>query len=577
MLRYPSSGGSTSSASASAGAGAGAAAAAPARSGAASSSDDKKSSDSGFGGFDPKDLERGAEALREIDKSKNAGWAFDIATLQEKTAQIEHTKTCEEERLGLAQSMISMAGVAGEEQRKTISYMADQERNTAQYKAEIENSLQGRKLEFQREQLEYQLRRENEQFMQHEAIRIRNEQEFEEQVRDTMRRKAKFDQETAMASAKADAAGRAQQERENIEIRLRELRASSAEERRTRLESVEAVMSNFSNAAQALYEDPAKAAALVGGLTALALGVYTARAATRVASTVLERELGRPPLVRETSRWSWRPNAGWLFWRNKDAPGIFDKIVLEDELAERLKWTTNALISAQENGTPFRHLMLHGAPGTGKTLFARTLATQCGLDYAIMSGGDLGPLGKEGPHELHKLFNWASRSKRGMVLFVDEADAFLRRGRSSESGAMSEDARNALSVFLHHTGTENRHVAVILATNVPGMLDRAVIDRIDEAFEFPKPQYPQRLQMLNMFLERYVHCPTKRGWKIEVDPAIDEKFIESVAKQTEGMSGRQLAKLVLAFQSAVFGSGTQRLTLGLADTVLRWRLAHQEA
>ena len=30
-----------------------------------------------------------------------------------------------------------------------------------------------------------------------------------------------------------------------------------------------------------------------------------------------------------------------------------------------------------------------------------------------MSGGDLGPLGREGPHELHKLFEWAQSSRWG--------------------------------------------------------------------------------------------------------------------------------------------------------------------
>merc|ERR1719197_2366685 len=115
------------------------------------------------------------------------------------------------------------------------------------------------------------------------------------------------------------------------------------------------------------------------------------------------------------------------------------------------------------------------------------------MDYAIMSGGDLGPLGREGPNELHKMFGWASDSKKGLVLFVDEADAFLRKGRAGD-GSMSEDTRNALSVFLHHTGTENARVAVILATNLPSSLDRAVLDRMDEAFEFPIPAYPQRLQ-----------------------------------------------------------------------------------
>lgn len=327
----------------------------------------------------------------------------------------------------------------------------------------------------------------------------------------------------------------------------------------------------------ALYEDRGKTTALIAGATALALGVYSARAGVRVVSTLVERHLGRPPLVRETSRWTLRPNAGWLPWSSGERAGIFDRIVLEESLSERLEWTTNALMNAQTNGTPFRHLLLHGSPGTGKTLFARTLARQSGLDYAIMSGGDLGPLGKDGAHELHKLFEWANNSRRGLVLFIDEADSFLRRGRQSDGRGMSEDARNALSVFLHHTGTENPKLSVILATNVPSMLDRAVLDRMDENFEFPLPAEPERLHMLRMFVDQYVRRPTKRGWNIEVDEAIDDSFLDMVAKRTDGLSGRQLAKLVLAFQSAVFGSGTRHLTLGLAETVLNWRLANPSA
>lgn len=59
----------------------------------------------------------------------------------------------------------------------------------------------------------------------------------------------------------------------------------------------------------------------------------------------------------------------------------------------------------------FLNLLSSNAPG--KTLFARTLARQSGLDYAVMSGGDLGPLGREGPHELHKLFESAQSSRCG--------------------------------------------------------------------------------------------------------------------------------------------------------------------
>jgi len=531
----------------------------------------KEGSEVGY--FDPSGLERGAAALREIDQSGRSEWAFQLASMQEKTAQLAGHVEIEKQRAQLAQLEAQMGSVEAEESRKTLSHMSEEERNSAQHKAQIESALQARKLELDKEALEYKLNRENELFTQHESIRLANEHQLEEAARETMRRKAAFDRECAVSAAHADAEGRAQQERENIEIRLRELRAQHAEERSTRLLAIEEVFSSLSSGARALYEDQSKMVATVAGFTMLSLGIYGARNATRVAASVLERRLGRPPLVRETSRWTWRPQLQQWPWLGKNRPNLFDNIVLEETLSERLQWTTNALMSAQENGTPFRHLLLHGAPGTGKTLFARTLARQSGLDYAIMSGGDMGPLGREGPNELHKLFKWAATSRKGLVLFVDEADAFLRSGRGAKS-SMSEDARNALSVFLHHTGTESARVAVILATNVPAVLDRAVLDRIDEAFEFPIPAYNQRYLMLQMFVDRYVRKPTKRGLGIDVDPAINDDYLAEIAKRTDGFSGRQLAKLALAFQNAVFGSGTTRLTMNLAETVVSWRLSH---
>jgi len=246
---------------------------------------------------------------------------------------------------------------------------------------------------------------------------------------------------------------------------------------------------------------------------------------------------------------------------------------LPQELAERLEWTTNSLMSARQNGTPFRHLLLYGNPGTGKTLFARTLARESGMDYAIMSGGDVGPLGKDAVNELNKLFKWARTSRKGLILFIDEAEAFLRQGRGS-TGGMGEHMRNVLSAFLHHTGTESEKFCCILATNVREILDKAVLDRVDEQFEFPMPLLLERRKMIAMFMNEYIYAPTKKGRKIVVDSEIDESYIDYLAKNTEGFSGRQLAKLVISMQAAVFGSGTNALTKGLADTCLAWKIAN---
>ena len=62
---------------------------------------------------------------------------------------------------------------------------------------------------------------------------------------------------------------------------------------------------------------------------------------------------------------------------------------------------------------------------------AKRLARTAGMDYAIMSGGDVAPLGSSAVSQLHEMFDWAQGSRKGLLLFVDEADAFLgRRGDS---------------------------------------------------------------------------------------------------------------------------------------------------
>mmetsp|Transcript_42501 Transcript_42501/g.77132 ORF Transcript_42501/g.77132 Transcript_42501/m.77132 type:complete len:553 (-) Transcript_42501:25-1683(-) len=532
------------------------------------------------GVFDPSALERGAKALKDLENSPNAAKAYEITKLAEQTKQKEFQAEIEKQNAARTQMQIQRKQMEAEERRKTIDHQNEQKRRTAEYKAKLESEQYQHKLEEQQRQIDQQLQKKHQQFLQHEETRKKTDMELEAFKRRTMEEQAKLDRETAVAKARAEALGRIEQERENVEVRLREMRARMAEERKTRMEQISAIFGQLGSGSKVLLEDRTKMLTLVGGLTALAVGVYGARAATRLAGNLLERSLMKPPLVRETSAWTWQNGfRSWAasLWRSKDPNNVFDKIVLQQELAERLQWTTNSLVNARKNGTPFRHLLLHGPPGTGKTLFARTLSRQSGLDYAIMSGGDVGPLGKDAVDELNKLFAWANGSRKGLILFIDEADAFLRTGRGAESGGMSEEARNVLSAFLHHTGTESDKFVVVLATNVRDILDRAVLDRVDESFEFPLPDFESRQRMLKMFMEEHLLKPTRKGRLVEVDQEImDEQFLTNVAKRTENFSGRQLAKLVLAYQAAVFGSGTSRLTKNLAEAVLRYKLRTRE-
>jgi ATPase family AAA domain-containing protein 3A/B len=196
-------------------------------------------------------------------------------------------------------------------------------------------------------------------------------------------------------------------------------------------------------------------------------------------------------------------------------------------------------------------IIFAGPPGTGKTMFARGLAQHSGLDYAVLTGGDIAPLGRDAVTELHKLFDWAKTSRRGLLLFVDEADAFLQ---NRETTQISEDQRNALNAFLFRTGTESDQFMMVYASNQPAQFDPAIMDRIDEMVEFDMPTEVERRTMIAMYIDKYLLKPPGR-WakKVEtVDIGPDE--IERVVQETEGFSGRAISKLAIAWQAAAYGS-----------------------
>jgi len=214
--------------------------------------------------------------------------------------------------------------------------------------------------------------------------------------------------------------------------------------------------------------------------------------------------------------------------------------------------------------------MLYGPPGTGKTLFAKKLAKASGLDYAIVTGGDVAPLGRDAVPEIHKLFDWARASSRGLLLFIDEADAFLRH-RASKT--MSEDLRNAFNAFLYRTGDNSTDFMLVYATNQPSDFDVAVTDRVDEVVEFQLPDATQRERLLRLYLQRYVGAlegwdsssssstvPFVKGGSTSRSAAtifvdgVTDRHVQDAVKATEGFSGREISKLCIAWQAAAYGT-----------------------
>lgn len=184
-------------------------------------------------------------------------------------------------------------------------------------------------------------------------------------------------------------------------------------------------------------------------------------------------------------------------------------------------------------------------------MFARNLAKHSGLEYAILTGGDIAPLGRDAVTELHKLFDWAKTSRKGVLLFVDEADAFLQ---SRETAKISEDQRNALNAFLYRTGTESNEFMMVYASNQPSQFDGAIMDRIDEMISFDLPAPEERRSMIAMYIEKYLLNPPGGASKKVTTVDIGDEEIDYVVQNTEHFSGRAISKLAIAWQAAAYGT-----------------------
>lgn len=130
------------------------------------------------------------------------------------------------------------------------------------------------------------------------------------------------------------------------------------------------------------------------------------------------------------------------------------------------------------------------------------------MDYAILTGGDVVPLGRDGVTAIHKLFDWANSSRKGLLLFIDEADAFLVK-RSSES--ISENLRSTLNAFLYRTGEKSNKFMMVLASNTPEQFDSAMNNRLDEMVEFNLPGLEERERLLRLYFDQYVLQPATEG------------------------------------------------------------------
>ncbi|GAU98002.1 hypothetical protein RvY_09207 [Ramazzottius varieornatus] len=507
--------------------------------------------------FDSAALERAARAAKELESSKNAKEALEVTRLHETTIQMEHQKAIKQYEAHTEEIRLEQIRAQHEEKRKTLTEETKQAQQRAAYQDQLARKRYDDQLAQQQRVNDENLRKQEESIQKQEALK-----------RATIEHELSLREKLDIKRAEAQARAKAKAERENRDLILEKIRVEAGEKRTTTLESIKTAGSIVGAGLNAFINDWDKVTAAAGGLTLLALGVYSAKMGTGVAARYVESRLGKPALVRETSRLTffetlrhpWK-NIKRLWTKQSDA---LAGIVLKPELESRLRDIAITTRHTRKNNGFYRNLLMYGPPGTGKTLFAKKLAYHSGMDYAIMTGGDVAPMGRSGVTAMHKTFDWAMTSRKGLILFVDEADAFLRK-RSSE--VISEDLRAVINAFLYRTGEQSKHFMLVLASNQPEQLDWAINDRLDEMVEFDLPGTEERERMVRLYFEEFVLKPAVAGGfkRLKVEQFDYGQKCSEIARRTQGLSGREISKLAVAWQSSAYASEDGILTEKMVD------------
>ncbi|HUL29811.1 MAG TPA: CDC48 family AAA ATPase [Thermodesulfobacteriota bacterium] len=176
-------------------------------------------------------------------------------------------------------------------------------------------------------------------------------------------------------------------------------------------------------------------------------------------------------------------------------------------------------------------VLFTGPSGTGKTLMAKALAGETGLNFISISGPILFSkwLG-ESEKALHQIFKKAKQSAP-CILFFDEIDALVTtRGDGSEGGAVERVA----SQFFNELDnlSDLSQVLVLGATNREDLLDPALTrtGRLDYILNFPIPDEEARLEIFR------VHTKER--------PLAEDVNLVELAKRTDGMTGSHIAFIV---------------------------------
>jgi spastin len=179
---------------------------------------------------------------------------------------------------------------------------------------------------------------------------------------------------------------------------------------------------------------------------------------------------------------------------------------------------------------PQRGILLFGPPGTGKTMIAKAIASECKSTFFNISASSLtSKYVGESEKTVRSLFKIAYQ-KAPSIIFIDEIDSVLSKRSENDNDAAKRLKTEFLIQFDGLGSNSNAKLLVIAATNRPMDLDDALLRRL------PKRVYCAPLDEKGRFefIRKVIN---------QVDNCLTDDEIKTIAKKTAGYSNSDLQEL----------------------------------